>query len=104
MNRILSRKQLSENVYRMQIESPLIASERRPGQFIILSLSDEYAERIPLTIADADPEKGSITIIFQAVGVPDRSPVPVLNASVPLEVNAGLIEYEAAVPPELEIV
>ena len=68
MNRILNKKQLSETVYRMQIESPLIATERRPGQFIILSLSDEYAERIPLTIADADPEKGSITIIFQAVG------------------------------------
>jgi hypothetical protein len=39
-----------------------------------------------------------------AFGVPDRTPVPVLNASVPLEVNAGLMEYEAAGPPELEIV
>ncbi len=68
MNKILSKKQLSENVYMMQVESPLIASERRPGQFIILSLSDDYAERIPLTIADADPVKGSITIIFQTVG------------------------------------
>jgi ferredoxin--NADP+ reductase len=68
MNRILNRTQLSENVFRMQIEAPLIASERRPGQFVILSLSNEYAERIPLTIADADTEKGSITIIFQAVG------------------------------------
>ena len=68
MNRILNRRQLSENVFRMDIEAPLIASERRPGQFVILSLSDEYAERIPLTIADADPEKGSIAIIFQAVG------------------------------------
>ncbi len=68
MNKILTKKQLSENVYMMQIESPLIASERRPGQFIILSLSDDYAERIPLTIADADPVKGFITIIFQTVG------------------------------------
>jgi ferredoxin--NADP+ reductase len=68
MNRILSKDQLSENVFKMQIEAPLISSERRPGQFIILSLNDEYAERIPLTIADADPVKGSITIIFQAVG------------------------------------
>ncbi|OGV36931.1 MAG: ferredoxin-NADP reductase [Lentisphaerae bacterium GWF2_49_21] len=68
MNKILSRRQLSENVYMMQVEAPLISSERRPGQFIILSLSDDYAERIPLTIADADPAKGSITIIFQAVG------------------------------------
>ncbi|HCE42273.1 MAG TPA: sulfide/dihydroorotate dehydrogenase-like FAD/NAD-binding protein [Lentisphaeria bacterium] len=68
MNKILAKKKLSENVFMMQIESPLIASERLPGQFIILSLSDDYAERIPLTIADADPVKGSITIIFQAVG------------------------------------
>ena len=68
MNKILSKRQLSENVYMMQIEAPLISSERRPGQFIILSLSDEYSERIPLTIADADPVKGSITIIYQTVG------------------------------------
>ncbi|MFZ2658457.1 MAG: sulfide/dihydroorotate dehydrogenase-like FAD/NAD-binding protein [Victivallales bacterium] len=68
MNKILAKKKLSENVYMMEVESPLIASERRPGQFIILSLSDDYAERIPLTIADADTERGSITLIFQSVG------------------------------------
>jgi len=68
MNKILEKKKLSENVYMMEVESPLIASERRPGQFIILSLSDDYAERIPLTIADADTERGSITLIFQSVG------------------------------------
>jgi ferredoxin--NADP+ reductase len=52
----------------MRIEAPLIASERSPGQFIILQLDTNYGERIPLTIADADPKEGSITIIFQAVG------------------------------------
>ncbi len=68
MNEILSKERLSESVFRMRIRAPLIASERKPGQFIILSLDDNYAERIPLTIADADPDEGSITIIFQVVG------------------------------------
>lgn len=52
----------------MRIEAPLIASERRPGQFVIIQLDTNYGERIPLTIANADPREGSITIIFQAVG------------------------------------
>lgn len=68
MNRIIAKRQLSENVFQMRLDAPLIAEERKPGQFIILSLDDDYAERIPLTIADADPGEGSITIIFQAVG------------------------------------
>jgi len=52
----------------MRVEAPLIASERRPGQFVIIQLDTNYGERIPLTIANADPREGSITIIFQAVG------------------------------------
>lgn len=52
----------------MRLEAPYIAAERLPGQFIILQLDNEYGERIPLTIADADPKEGSITIIFQTVG------------------------------------
>jgi len=52
----------------MRIEAPLIASERSPGQFIILQIDTNYGERIPLTIANADPQEGSITIVFQAVG------------------------------------
>lgn len=68
MNRILARTQLSDDVVMMRVEAPLIARERRPGQFIILQLDNEFGERIPLTIADADPVEGSITIIFQTVG------------------------------------
>lgn len=68
MNRILSVKRLSEEVYRFEIEAPLIARERKPGQFIILQLDTNYGERIPLTIADANAERGTITIIFQTVG------------------------------------
>ncbi len=68
MNKILLKKQLSDDVFMMKLHAPLIAEERLPGQFIILQLDDEYGERIPLTIADADETEGSITIIFQVVG------------------------------------
>ena len=68
MNRIIAKRQLSENVFQMEVEAPLIAQERKPGQFIILMVDENLGERIPLTIADADPVKGSITIIFQTVG------------------------------------
>ena len=68
MNKIFSKKRLSDNVYRMDIEAPLVASERKAGQFIILMVDADMGERIPLTIADADAAKGTITIIFQTVG------------------------------------
>ncbi|WP_020612408.1 sulfide/dihydroorotate dehydrogenase-like FAD/NAD-binding protein [Sediminispirochaeta bajacaliforniensis] len=68
MNKILEKRQLSEEVFRMKIEAPLIARERKPGQFVIIQKDTNYGERIPLTIADADPDEGSITIIFQTVG------------------------------------
>jgi len=68
MSRILEKKQLSETVFLMRLEAPLIARERKAGQFIILQLCEDFGERIPLTVADADIEEGSITIIFQAVG------------------------------------
>jgi len=65
---ILSKKQLSEDVFMMRVSASLIAHQRRPGQFVILSVDGEYGERIPLTIADADEEEGSVTIVFQRVG------------------------------------
>ena len=68
MNRILSKQRLSENVYRMDIEAPLIAKNRKAGQFVIIMVDADRGERIPLTIADADAERGTITIIFQTVG------------------------------------
>jgi ferredoxin--NADP+ reductase len=68
MNRITEKRQLSDNVFMMKIEAPLIAQERKAGQFIIIMVDEEAGERIPLTIADADVESGTITIIFQTVG------------------------------------
>ena len=68
MSKILLKKQLSKDVFKMKIHAPLIAEERSAGQFIILQVNEDYGERIPLTIADANISDGSITIIFQVVG------------------------------------
>ncbi len=68
MNKILEKKQLSDNVWRMKLEAPLIASERRAGQFVIVQVVEEFGERIPLTIGNANAEEGWIEIIFQTVG------------------------------------
>ena len=67
-HKILSKRRLSEEVYRMEIEAPLVARERKAGQFVIVQYDEEYSERIPLTIADADPAAGTVTLIFQTVG------------------------------------
>jgi ferredoxin/flavodoxin---NADP+ reductase len=67
MNKIMKKEILGEKIKRIEVEAPLIARKARPGQFIILRV-DEKGERIPLTIAGADTEKGTITLIFQEVG------------------------------------
>jgi ferredoxin--NADP+ reductase len=68
MNRIISKKQLSADVYEMTVEAPRIAQARKAGQFIIVQIDTDWGERIPLTIADADAGTGIITIVFQTVG------------------------------------
>jgi ferredoxin--NADP+ reductase len=68
MNEILYTEKLSADVFLMRVSAPLIAEERKPGQFVIVSVDMEYGERIPLTIADADEQEGSITLIYQRVG------------------------------------
>jgi ferredoxin--NADP+ reductase len=67
-HKIISKKQLSEDVFTAEIEAPLVAAARQPGQFVIISINNDYSERIPLTIADADPKKGTIQLIWQRVG------------------------------------
>ena len=67
MNRIVRKKVLNPTVTLMEVDAPLIAKRAEPGMFIILR-TDAEGERIPLTIADFDREKGTITIIFQIVG------------------------------------
>lgn len=68
MNTIISKRFFSENVAEIVIEAPLIARSRRAGHFVIVRV-DDHSERIPLTIADADIEKGTITLVVQQIGV-----------------------------------
>ena len=67
MYKIVTRRQLNDAVVLMEIDAPYIAAKAEAGQFIIYRV-DEKGERVPLTIADYDREKGTITIIFQVVG------------------------------------
>lgn len=67
MYKILKKVNLNPTVTLMEIDAPLIAAKAEPGQFVILRVNEE-GERIPLTVADFDRSKGSITIIFQIVG------------------------------------
>mgnify|MGYP002516458021 CR=1 FL=1 len=68
MNTIVSKRFFSENVAEIVIEAPLIARSRRAGHFVIVRV-DKNGERMPLTIADADVEKGTITLVVQRIGV-----------------------------------
>ena len=68
MNKILSKERFSENVVKFVVEAPLIARSRKPGHFVIVR-TGEGGERIPLTIADADPVAGTIMLVVQDVGV-----------------------------------
>lgn len=67
MYRIVKKKRLNPTVTLMEVEAPAVARKAEPGQFIILRV-DEKGERIPLTVADFDRERGTVTIIFQIVG------------------------------------
>ena len=68
MNKIINKVQFSEKVFLFEIEAPLIAKSRKAGNFVIVRVG-ENGERMPLTIADADIEKGTITIVVQEVGL-----------------------------------
>lgn len=68
MNKIIRKKQFSERVFLFEVEAPLIARSRKAGNFVIVRVGNK-GERMPLTIADADVEKGTITIVVQEVGL-----------------------------------
>ena len=67
MYKIINKRSLNNTVTLMEIEAPLVAKKAKAGQFVILRSHDD-SERIPLTIADFDRERGSVTVIFQIVG------------------------------------
>jgi len=67
-HRITGKRQIGEDVFWVEVEAPLIAAARKPGQFVLLCIDSNYSERIPLTIAEANREKGTIELIWQRVG------------------------------------
>ena len=71
MFKIVKKEELNESVTRMEIEAPYVARKAKAGQFIIFRV-DEYSERVPLTIAGYDRERGTVTVIFQKVGLSTR--------------------------------
>lgn len=68
MNKIISKENFSANVIKFEVEAPLIAKSRKAGHFVMVKVG-EKGERIPLTIADADTQKGTITLVVQKMGV-----------------------------------
>ena len=68
MNKIVEKEQFSENVFKLVVEAPDVAVSRKAGHFVIIKLGDK-GERIPLTIAGSDPEKGTIDLVIQRVGI-----------------------------------
>jgi ferredoxin/flavodoxin---NADP+ reductase len=102
MYKILEKRTLSDNVKLMNIKAPLVAKKAKPGQFIILRI-DETGERIPLTIADYDRKKGSITIIFMEVGKTTKQlgamkeGESLLNFAGPLGVPSEIEKYGTVV-------
>ncbi len=71
MNKIVSKEYFSANVVKFDVEAPLIAKARKAGHFVIVRVG-EKGERIPLTITSSDPERGTITLVVQAVGKSSR--------------------------------
>ncbi|TKG89879.1 sulfide/dihydroorotate dehydrogenase-like FAD/NAD-binding protein [Puteibacter caeruleilacunae] len=67
-NKIISKVQLSDSIFKIEVEAPLIARSRKPGNFVMVRVG-ENGERIPLTIADANRDKGTITMVVQKMGV-----------------------------------
>ena len=68
MNKIIRKDQFSERVFRLVVEAPLIARSRKAGHFVIVRVG-KHGERMPLTIAEADPKAGTISLVVQEVGV-----------------------------------
>lgn len=71
MNKIVSKERFSENVFKLEVEAPLIARSRKAGHFVIVKVG-KTGERIPLTIAAADKQKGTITLVIQTIGASSK--------------------------------
>jgi len=89
MNKIVEKELFSENVCKFVVEAPEIAIARKPGNFVIVRL-DEKGERIPLTIASSDSEKGTITLIVQRVGVTTAKMLKMEEGDIILDIAGPL--------------
>ncbi|HEY5911067.1 MAG TPA: sulfide/dihydroorotate dehydrogenase-like FAD/NAD-binding protein, partial [Verrucomicrobiae bacterium] len=96
MHTVFSKARLSPNVTRLDVAAPRIAKIRQPGQFVIVHLGPG-AERIPLTIADADPAAGTIALVIQAVGKSTRE-------LVALEPGEGLADIAGPLGKPTELI
>ena len=102
MNLIVKKRQISPNVTRLDVVAPRISQIRQPGQFVIVR-AKENSERIPLTIADANPTEGTITLVIQAVGRSTKELVSmnvgesILDIVGPLGKPTELIKFGTAV-------
>lgn len=89
MNKIVDKEMLSENVVKLVVEAPQISQKQKPGQFVIVR-TDDRGERIPLTIADADREKMTITLIIQKVGTSSHKLANLVPGDSLLDVSGPL--------------
>lgn len=95
MFKITSKEELAAQIKKIEVETALIAQKARPGQFVIL-IVDEFGERIPLTIAGTDKEKGTITLIFQEVGTSTKK-LGKLNVEDTIKELAGPLGHPAEI-------
>jgi len=95
MNPILENKKLVKDIFEMVVSAPLIAAKAQPGHFVIV-MPGEEGERIPLTIADFDRDKGTITLIFMVVGTTSAK-LSKLNAGENLYAIVGPLGHESEI-------
>ena len=97
MAKILERKRLAPNIHLIEVQAPEIARKSRPGQFVIV-MPDEKGERVPLSIADWDAGKGSVTSVFLVVGTSTRK-LAVLEAGDEVPVIVGPLGRPSEIAP-----
>jgi ferredoxin/flavodoxin---NADP+ reductase len=97
MPRVVRRERLVPNMHLLEVEAPEIARKCRPGQFVII-MPDAHGERIPLTIADWDRERGTITCVFMAVGTTTRK-LALLNGGDTVPIFAGPLGRPSEIGP-----
>lgn len=97
MNKILSKRELVPKIFEMTVEAPRIARKAQPGQFVVV-MADDTGERVPLTIADFDRERGTITMVVMVVGASSRK-ISALSAGDDLYALIGPLGVASEIEP-----